>query len=235
MSPVRRSLLIWVGLIGYLVLAKLVLSFAATRGAIASQNALFLWPQIAILALVGGVAVWVGPRTELPGLWDSNISTRERLLRPALIGLGVGALFLALSAAFGLATIVAESAKVSSINVAFPDSLVFYSAGAIIVETMYRLIPITLPLWLIGNVLLRKRGEVYVFWTLALLTSMIEPLSQLVMLEDHTAVISLFMVGTFAINIFEAHLFRRFGFLAPLGFRIALYVVWHMIGGALGY
>ena len=41
-------------------------------------------------------------------------------------------------------------------------------------------------------------------------------------------------IGMYAINIFEALLFRRHGFLAPLAFRVAFYLVWHVVGGLMG-
>jgi hypothetical protein len=56
--------------------------------------------------------------------------------------------------------------------------VLFYSGGAVIVEALYRLILITLPLWLIANVILRRRGQTQVFWVLALLVSALEPAAQ---------------------------------------------------------
>jgi hypothetical protein len=38
------------------------------------------------------------------------------------------------------------------------------------------------------------------------------------------------VVGGYGINLFEAWLFRRHGFLAPLTFRLAYYLVWHVVG-----
>lgn len=232
--PARRSLLVYQALISYLFVVKVVLSLASVEGIAASQDALFSWPLLGVLALAGGISVWLEPRTGLAGFWDPGISTRKRLLLPALVGLGFGAIMLAVQARSGFVQTVAAAAKVSSINVEFPASLLFYSAGAIILESLYRLILITLPLWLISNVILRKRGRNPVFWILALVTSALEPAGQVGFLAGHLDLIVVIGGLTFGVNVFEAHLFRRYGFLAPLAFRLAYYAVWHVVGGALG-
>jgi hypothetical protein len=234
-TPLRRSLLIYLVLMVYLILVKIVLSLASVKVIAASQEELFRWPLIGVLVLAGGISVWLGPRMGLPGLWDASISTRKRLLLPAVVGLGLGAVNLALQAFTGYVHVLAAAAHVSSINVAFPASLLFYSAGAIILEAIYRLILITLPLWLIANVILRKRGQTQVFWVLALLTSALEPAAQMTFLAGHLELMLVAGVALYGMNVFEADLLRRYGFLAPLVFRVALYVVWHIVGGAIGF
>lgn len=233
--PVRRSLLIYLALMVYLVLVKVVLRLASVKVIVASQEELFSWPLIGVLTLAGGISVWLGPRTGLHGLWDASISTRKRLLLPALVGLGLGVVNLTLQAFTGSAQVLAAAANVSSINVVFPASLLFYSGGAIILETLYRLVLITLPLWLIANVILRKRGQTQVFWILALLTSALEPAEQMTFLAGHLELMLISGVAIYGMNVFEAHLLRRYGFLAPLVFRLALYFVWHIVGGAIGF
>jgi hypothetical protein len=171
----------------------------------------------------------------LPGLWDASISTRKRLLLPALVGLGLGIVNLTLQAFTGSAQVMAGAAHVSSINVAFPASLLFYSGGAIILEALYRLVLITLPLWLIANLILRKRGQTQVFWVLALLTSALEPAEQMSFLAGHLELMLVSGIAIYGMNVFEFHLLRRYGFLAPLVFRLALYLVWHIVGGAIGF
>jgi hypothetical protein len=234
-TSARRSLLIYLALMVYLVLVKVVLGLASVKGVVAAQDQRFRWPLIGVVAVAGGVSVWLGPRVGLPGLWEPSISTRKRLLLPALVGLGLGVSNLTLQAFTGFVQIMAAAANVSSINVAFPASLWFYSGGAILVETLYRLIPITLPLWLISNVILRKRGQTQVFWVLALLTSALEPAEQISFLAGHPALMLVAGGATYGMNVFEAHLWRRYGFLAPLGLRLAEYFVWHVVGSVIGF
>src|SRR5262249_47236039 len=123
----------------------------------------------------------------------------------------------------------------ASINVPFPASLYVYPAGAIITEILYRLAPLPLLLWLISNVALRHHFQARVFWVLAILLSLIEPASQVVVFHGHTGVMVILFSAIFAINLLEVWLFRRYGFLAPLTLRLAHYLVWHIIGGALPF
>jgi hypothetical protein len=233
-TPLRRSLSIYLALMVYLVLVKIVLGLASVKGVLASQDELFAWQLIGLLALAGGISVWLGSRAGLPDLWDASIPTRRRLLFPALVGVGLGVVFLTVQAFTGFVQVVAAAQNVSSINVPFPASLLFYTGAAIILETLYRLILITLPFWLIANAILHKRGQTPVFWVVALLASALEPATQMSFVGGHLALMLVVGGATYAINVFEAHLLRRYGFLAPLALRLGYYLVWHIAGGALG-
>jgi hypothetical protein len=230
----RRSLLIYLALMVYLVVVKVVLSLASVKAIVASQAAAFSWPVIGLLGATGLLSVWLGPRTGFPELWDARVSNRQRLLVPALLGLGLGVVFLVLQATTQLEQISAAEAHVASVNVPFPASLLFYSGGAIIVEALYRLVPITLVLWVTSNVILRKRAQTQVFWVLAIITSALEPVDQIGVLHGHLALMVGLGVTMYAINLLQAYLFRRFGFVAPLVMRLAYYLLWHILGGAIG-
>jgi hypothetical protein len=234
-TSTRWSLVIYLALMVYLVLVKVVLELASVEEVLSAQATAFSWPVIGFLALAGGCAVWLAPRTGLPDLRNPSISPRKWLLLPAGVGLGLGVINLTLAAFTGSAQIMAEAANVPSINVPFPESILFYSGGAIVVEALYRLILITLPLWLIANVILRKRGRAPVFWVLALLTSLLEPAGLIGFLAGHPYLMLVMAVGGYGINIFEAWLFWRYGFLAPLVFRLAYYLVWHIVGSVIGF
>jgi hypothetical protein len=150
------------------------------------------------------------------------------------VGLGLSVVNLVVLGFTGYVRIMAEAANVRSINAPFPESILFYSGGAIVVEALFRLILITLPLWLIANVILRKRGHAVVFWAIALPLALLEPAGQVSLVAGHLDVM-LFIGGqVYAMNVFEAYLFWRRGFLAPLAFRLVYYLVWHVVVGAIG-
>lgn len=235
MKSIHVSLAIYLGLMVYLVLVKVVLELGSVEVIVPGQATLFSWPMIGFLALAGGCATWLAPRTGLPELWDPGIPPRKWLLLPAVVGLGLGVVNLAFAAFSGSAQIMAEAANVPSISVPFPESIVFYSGGAIVIEALYRLILITLPLWLIANVVMRKRGQTTVFWVLAVVTSAVEPAGLVGFFAGHPDLVLVMVVAAFATNIFEAYLFWRYGLLAPLAFRLAFYLVWHVIGGVIGF
>lgn len=226
-------MVIYLALMAYLVLVKLFLDLdlGSVAVVVPSQATIFGWPMIAFLTIVGTCSVWLGPKAGLPGLWEPNIGVRKRLLLPAVVGLGLGVVFLIVQAFTGFARVMAEAANVPSINVPFPASILFYSGGAIAVESLYRLILLTLPLWLIANVILRKQGQTTVFWAVAVPASVVEPLGQMSLVAGHPEVMAALGIGMYAMNIFEAILFRRYGFLAPMAYRLAYYFVWHVVGG----
>jgi len=234
MSTTRRSLIIYAALMAYLVLDKIAIDLLGVHGVVAEQNELFAPSILAITTLGGGLAVWLGPRIELPALWDESVRARNRLLFPVLIGLGIGAVSLTMQVVTGLHELLAEAAHAPTVNIAFPGSLLFYSGGAIILEAFYRLILITLPVWLIANLILRKRGQSAVFWVVAVLASAHEPYEQASFLAGHTGLMVISGVTTFGTNVFEMWLLRRNGWLAPLSFRLGLYAVQHVVGSVLG-
>ena len=233
-TPTRRSLAIFLALMAYLAVVKVLLNLGWVEVAVPSQAMIFTWETIALITLAGGCAVWLAPRTGLPALWDPNIPPRK-WLRPAIFaGLGLGAVNLTLHGLTGSARVMAQAAGVATINAPFPGSIALYSGGAVAVESFYRLILLTLPLWLIGNVILRKRHQLAVFWGVALLTSLVETVGQVGLFPGQLEIGLVVGAAMYAVNLFEAHLFWRFGFLAPLVFRIAFYLVWHVVGGLLG-
>ena len=100
---------------------------------------------------------------------------------------------------------------------------------------LYRLFTIPFLLWLISNVLLQGRGQVPIFWALAAITSLIEPLTQ------EVGLLAMGLVGAFALhfttayvfNFSQAVAFRRYGFLSAIVLRWAVYLVWHIGYGNL--
>ena len=231
----RTSYLIYLGLLAFLVAAKVVLTFASVSSVVALQAAALSWPSLIVVGAAGWLGLFLSRRTGFPEWWDPRISARGRLLLPAGIGLGAGILFLVVERLTNFEQIALASTGQASINVPFPGSLLFYPAGAIIAEILYRLAPLPLLLWLISNVVLRHRFQRQVFWVLAVLVSLLEPASQVMPFQGHAGLLVLLTSAIFAINLLEVWLFRRFGFLAPLTLRLAYYLVWHIIGGALPF
>lgn len=150
-----------------------------------------------------------------------------------LSGAIFGILTLAADYFSGFSRLVAASLGVESIHIAFPASLYVYTAGAVVVESLYRLIPIPILYALIARVLLKGRGEAVVFWMLAALTSLIEPLSQAPLAGKEPSLVWLVFGLAFVFNMLEAGLLRRYGWLAPLLARLMFYGVWHVALGPL--
>jgi hypothetical protein len=162
----------------YLVLVKLIITLSPATFRSAEQAAVFGWPFLAVWTAAGLIGIWFSRRTGFPDAWDARISNRQRFLIPILIGLA----FSVVAVSHDLVTHYTQLLSVIHgqvrNNIDFPASLLIYPGGAVIVEVFYRLFAIPVLLWLISNVILKKRYQALVFWILAILTSFIEPATQ---------------------------------------------------------
>ena len=197
-----------------------------------APQALFYQPQMfgPVLAL-GALGVWLSSRAGLPSA--PAFVDRARWLRlvgySVALGLVFAAISMGLDRAAGLARIGAQALGTASINVPFPASLAHYAFGSVIQECEMRLAPIPILLWLISTVMLRGRGQLRVFWVLAVLTSALEPLGQGMTLAARAPVLALVVGGVeFAGNLVWSELFRRYGWLSPLLVRLAMELAWHV-------
>ena len=122
----------------------------------------------------------------------------------------------------------------ASIHIAFPASLLIYPGGAIIVEILYRLFLVPALLWVISTWILRGRAQTATFWTLAALTSLIEPLGDLALREQGWIPCAAVFAQDYALNLAQAWVFRKRGFFAAIVLRTAFYLVWHVLWGLRG-
>jgi hypothetical protein len=232
-SPVARSALVWLGAVGVLALVNLFINFVGAGLERDPRAQLFAWPVIVGFGLAGLVGVWLSDRTGFPSAWDPRVSDRQRLLYPIAMGLLIGVLMAALDTLTHGTRIFAEIYGLERFNAPFPGSPLFYTGGAILVEVIYRLVPIPLLLWLISILALRGRAQTQVFWVLAVLTSLFEPVTQLLdAIERGLLPLALAQgVPGFALNLSQAVFFRRYGFLAAILARVGMYLVWHVAYG----
>jgi hypothetical protein len=154
---------------------------------------------------------------------------------PAAIGIGFGLLEVGLNEVVHWTRLFLEFSNLGVLyNVPWPGSALFYPGGAVLVEVFYRLLPVPLLLWLICGLLLRGRRQSSAFWTLAVLTSFIEPTTQDLGVLQYG--VSPLVAGSewltdFSFNFCQAALFRRYGFVAAIATRVAMYLVWHTAYG----
>jgi hypothetical protein len=196
-----------------------------------TQAGFFRWDGTVALAMLGLLGAWLAGRTGFAAPWGTPGTNRSRVLAPVGLGAGFGLLMLALDAWSNLTDLQRELLGVESTDIAFPGSLVVYVAAAIYMEIVLRLVLMPVLLWFVSTLVLRGRFQEPVFWVLAVLTSLIEPVTQ----APGTSVVAvpwflLILVTTFAANFAQAVIFRRHGFLAAILLRVTLYVVWHILG-----
>ena len=199
-----------------------------------SQSGLFEPQGVIAIGIMGLIGVFLSMRTGFPNAWDARVSNRQRLFIPIIAGFLLGSLFLATDLITDMSRLQQEHLNMQSTDVAFPASIFVYSAAAIFVEVVYRLLTIPLLLALISVVVRSQGAREKVFWTLAILTSLIEPITNTAASQYLTPLALTFvLVQAFAANFLQAVFFRKYGFLAAILLRVAFYVPFHVIGSFL--
>jgi hypothetical protein len=233
MKNPSTSTKIYLGLVLFLIGVKSFFLLAPVKFPLSDQAGAFSWLTILTIAALGFVGLVLSKRTGFPDIWDTRISNRQRLLIPAIIGLVYGGITV-LEEYIGTRSHPFQLS--SDFNVKFPLSIPFYAYGAIFLEILLRLFAIPFLVWLLSNVVLRHRGQTQVFWLVAILAALYEPLPYMTDALHHTGVLSSLrvLVGPlFVANLVAAYIFRKYGFLAPLVMRLSFYLIWHIIYGGL--
>jgi hypothetical protein len=228
---ISTTAIVWLALTAWVVLVKFALELFYPQAFVdKTQRGFFDWPAIGLMVALGLAGALVATRTGFPDAWDARVSNRQRLLYPVLIGLGLGAVHVAIDLIAPYTPAVAAFNGAVQQYTGFVPIFLIFSTAAIFVEIIYRLFPIPLMLGLTSNIILRGRGQREIFWVLAVLTSLLEPLGQ--MMYAHVvpgAVLALVMANLFALNMTQAAFFRRAGFLAAILVRVAFYLIWHAL------
>ena len=220
-----KNLDVYVGLAIVVIAARIALGVWPTDAAYPSQAWVLRWPVILAVLFLGYVGVWLAPRAGFPELMANEITNGKRFVVPALAGM-----------VLALPIIVIDMVYVlpEGLNVAFPHSIPFYMLGGVYVEVTQHLLPLTVLIWIISTLLLRGRGRSQVFWAVAVLAALIEPVGQIATGVFDSYPRHLYVVAgvlIFAVNLIQLDLFRRFGFMAMLMFRMGLYMIWHVAWG----
>lgn len=181
------------------------------------QNVLFL--------LLGIPFLFLQAKAGIPHFLDSGVTSRQRFLVPALIG-----------AAFGVLDVLVIKVlmhpepytSLPPFLQPFPYSLFLYFSGAFELEVFYRLIPITIFLWM-GRWFRQGKYFNYFFWAGIILTALREPLEQF---PDAGWGFTIYAFSTgFLMNFLQGLFFARSGFLATLTLRLGHYLFWHILLG----
>jgi len=194
------------------------------------QNWTGAWSAIILAAFFGFIAMKLARQTGFPDIWDDRISNKERFFYPALLGFAFAIIEILVSLAMYL----------PNIHVAFPFSIPVYLTGGIFLEILYHLVPIVFLVWLISNVILKGKRQTEIFVVVALLASLWEPAMQITGMYSMGMLTSAFFgaalfIFVFAGNLIPITLFRKYGFLAPVVWRLTDYGLWHVIWPMIYY
>ncbi|AKB84521.1 hypothetical protein [Methanococcoides methylutens] len=219
----------FIGLIVVMVLGKATWEYFDVNHPIVQQWTA-TWSAIIVVALLGAVCIKLAPKAGFPEIWDQKIPNKQRIVIPILLGIG----FSIIEILVGLAL------QLPNIHVKFPLSIPVYVSGGIFLEILYHLIPVVALTWLISTILLKGERQNQAFIAVAILASLWEPVMQITGMQQMGMLTSAFFavglfIFIFAGNLIPITLFRKYGFLAPVIWRLADYSIWHVIWPILYY
>ncbi len=196
---------------------------------------------VVILVFYGGlglVGILLARKLGLPEIWDSRLTNRQRFLVPGLVGAGVGIPLIILDLLFSTINGVGRLP-----HPPFPTSVLASITAGIGEETLFRLFFISFWTWLVSRIILRGRFLNAVFAAVSVVSAIVFAISHLptvMILEGWTQfsqVTPIIWVEMLLLNSLialpAAYLFKKYGFLAPVGVHLWADVVWHVIWGLL--
>jgi hypothetical protein len=127
--PLRVSLVVYVELMAYLVLVKLVLTFLPNMFRSPAQAAVFAWPALAVWAVLGGLGVYLTDRTGFLAPWGEPGSNSKRLWLPTVLGAALGVVAIATEVLTHWTEIVATEMNLPSIHISWPASVLICPGG----------------------------------------------------------------------------------------------------------
>ncbi len=222
----------------YLVFAGLALASAVVLSMLAvpyphpSQAASLKLVSIVPVLALGCVGVWLLSRVHVPtGMERSDL--RGRIGVPLLLGVVFGLIAVGLDWGLGLSKTIAARLEVRDIHLAAPYSLLAYTAGGIVVESLFRFVPLGVVTFLVVKLITRGRWLQQVFIAVAIVSCALEPLTQVGILTGHPAAMVAVATLIYLFGLTASWQLWRYGVAAPLIMRLAFYGVWHLSLGPL--
>ena len=215
-------------MVATLIAAKLHFLDHPTDFPLEAQAGAFEWQVLLTVASCGLFGLALAPYARFPDMWDRAVPHSKRLLVPIVWGV-----------LYGLVTIVRDLPNPSGDHLYYPASIPFYAFGAVFLEVLLRLFGVTLITWLVGEVLLMGYLRNAAFWVANVLTSLYEPLPAIAEDLAHierpvmatVTLVNWAFHPLFLANLLTGYLYRRFGFLTAVLFRMSFYAVWHVAYG----
>jgi len=191
---------------------------------------------LVLYGLLGFVGLILWRSLGFPEIWDETVTNRQRFLVPAIVGGVLGVVLIVADLIFSPFNGIGRL-----IHPPFPTSFVASISAGIGEEILFRLFFISFWTWLVGKIILRRRGLAIVFWvvsTLSALAFAAGHLPSLMIIYGVTnpsqfspvLLLQIFLLNGL-ISIFAAYYFRKYGYLAAVGVHFWTDIIWHAVWG----
>jgi hypothetical protein len=228
----KRSTILFGVLSLALVAIKILLQFAVTDVPLRAQAAAFTWPLVSSIIAIGFLGLLADRASGFPDPLSDSRRDRQGIWMAVITG-----------TVYGLVTIgmflwhpsnSPLNPGASWDHVALPWSIPLYTFGAIFLEYLLRLGGLCIGFWLISVLVLRRHLRLTVFWVLNLVIALYEIWPYLDS-DIHAGrwdrvALSVFE-PLYLSNVFEGWLLLRYGWFTPIVFRLAFYLLWHLLFG----
>ena len=172
---------------------------------------------VATAGVVGAGALWL---LEGRGFWRAT--SRSRMARGLAIASVATLPFAAV--AIGVDALVGFPRDT---NLAWPGAWLFYPTIALVAETAFRLLPLAGLVWMTRTRFVGRALDGRT-WALVLATATVEPAAQLAL---GSALPAFVVPHVYVFGVIQLLLFRRYGYLPMLWFRVCYYLIWHVLWG----
>lgn len=190
----------------------------------------------AVIGLLGLIGILFLNRSTLRGLWENDLTARQKVLLPLVVGIAFGGLNVLLRRVIPIdaaITAFAQSQGGERIAPTMMGAILGYFSGSILISIVYFLILIPPVVYLVSDRLLNGKKQAIVFWSIAIPLALWEPLTNPPLsfsVEAFGAIGALvIIVFGFTFCIVQAWFMRSFGFVALVFVRIGLYAVTHVL------
>ena len=231
----KRSNLAFAACALALIAIKLLFDFYLGDFPVRGQAEAFTWPVVVGILLIGFLGLLAERSIGLPDAFADS----GRGKRGIWLAVATGLAYAAITVAQDL--FIAGGGNLLNLedwaHVAWPWSLPFYTFGAIFLEFLLRLGALCILVWFFHVLVFRRRAFPAVFWAMNLIVAFYEimPMTLAEIDQGDWAAVALTpLQPLYLSNVFEGWLLLRYGWFAPIVFRLAFYLLWHIVYGGLG-
>ncbi len=227
----RPSTVLFIAVSLVLVGIKLLFDFYPGDFPAREQAQAFTWTLVGSILLIGFLGLLADRASGLPDPLADAYREREGVRWSIALGGLYGFVTIAI---FVWHPVSSPLGNGGWDHMALPWSIPFYTFGAIFLEYLLRLGALCIPFWLIHVLILRRHLRLTVFWTLGAIVALYEIwpyMAPEIQAQRYGSAALDLLQPLYLSNVVEAGLLLRYGWFAPIVFRLAFYLVWHIAFG----